>query len=189
MTVRTGFRTIGSVVAALALALGMAACSGGDKNSELAEDVAAAGEVAEQDADEASVEKEEVEEAEAPTDGVVAEYGVPFETELLTIEFVGTGESNTGSPNYKVEITNKSDQKLKTDGVDFTVNGEEAIGYVDTRIEAGETKTDYFSFGKSVETGADLVDVVGVIQVKNEDSEVLEEVKVYYPDWEEGVGQ
>lgn len=145
--------------------------------------------MAEQDADQAAVEKEAVEEAEAPTDGVVAEYGVAFETELMTITILGTGASNTGSPNYKVEMTNKSDEKLQTDVGLFTVNGEEVIAYVDSRIDPGETKTDYFSFGSSIESDADLVDVVGVIEVQNEASEVLEEVKVYFPDWEEDAGQ
>lgn len=181
MTVKTRLKTLGAVAAACALALGLSGCGGGDKE--------AAPETPEVAQSEEVVE-EVVEEEVVPTDGIVAEYGVPFGTDLLTFTIIGTGESNVGKPNYKVEITNNTDELLVITDGGFTVNGQEAAANVNTTIKAGETTTTYFSFSEKVGTdGSDLVDISGVINIQKEGFEQVEDFKVYLPDWEEGVGE
>lgn len=180
VNVRIG-RVVAATLTAFALTFGVVACSkGGEDAAPVDEDV-----VAEEVADD-GVEEEIVEEEVVPTDGVVAEYGVPFGTDLLTFTILGTSESNTGSPNYKVEVTSTADEQLTISDGGSTVGGEEVIAYLNTTIPAGETKTTYCSFSdKVVTSGADLVDVVVLIEVQKEGFETVEELKVYFPNWEE----
>lgn len=184
VSIRVG-RVVAATMAAFALMFGVAACSKGEDTAPPVES-SKAEEVVAEDAAEDEVEEEIVEEEAVPTDGVVAEYGVPFGTDLLTFTILGTSESNTGSPNYKVEITNTTDEQLMIKDGGSTVDGQEVNAYVNTTIKAGDTKTTYFSFSDSaVTSGADLVDVVILLEVQKEGFETVEDLKVYFPNWEE----
>lgn len=178
--IRVG-RVIAATMAAFALTFSAAACSKGEDTAPPPESTESEEVVTEEEVEEVAEEEEAV-----PTDGVVAEYGVPFGTDLLTFTIVGTSESNTGSPNYKVEITNTADENLIIKDGGSTVDGQEVKSYINTTIPAGGTETTYFSFSDDVVTsGADLVDVVILIEVQRSGFETVEDLKVYLPNWEE----